>query len=217
MNQFIQNPSSTLETSSLFEMAKSFDIFSSEKAYTPQVVSSAWYTFSKYMPTFLLEMAGSLSTNELKVNMAGIAYEELGFGNTKKIHERLFFNACKEIDLNPEDMFLKSLEWLKLTKSTLSSDQEVLGLSLGMEIIANENIAFLVQGLSPSDSSRKKLSKTEFFVIHFENEQEHIDKNIQSFKDFISTNAEEEKFLYGLSVGLNFWKNFWEEISDDNE
>lgn len=176
-------------------------------------VAINWYNFSKFMPFFLITMSEKILSEDKKKHFRHIAFEELGEGSNKT-HAELFRDSCTAIKIKcVSDNKPNSLEGLtKYINTPLVSESNMLGLGLGLEIIANENINFLFDNLILTDQNKKKiLEDTLFFKIHRENEDEHIRKNFSNFSRFCNTQEEIVDFHEGFHFGLNFWKGFWSE------
>ena len=80
-----------------------------------------------------------------------------------------------------------------------------------MEIPANENIETLFHAVK-YDIEENDLEDTEFFKVHRENEDEHIELNLKSYQS-IQGAEQKEEFLKGFDDAILFWKNFWKEAS----
>ena len=176
-------------------------------------VSSGWYCFSTFMPWFLCKQASYVSSNEIRCSIIKIAFEELGEGDVNKIHAKDFLNSISQVgisDVIPQK--LQSIEWLK--ENLKKDDFYILGLGLGLEIIANENIEHLLICLSRDSDEYEKLKETSFFKLHCTNEDKHIELSKENFSRFCKDIDSKRSFLQGCDVGINFWKKFWKEVTN---
>ena len=184
-------------------------IYNSNLKYNPSDVADGWFTFSSFMPNLLIELSMKIKSNPKKKRILKIALEELGEGE-KSSHDVLFQNSCKEISYIPKVVHLRSLNGLKRSASAMNDERELLGLSFGMEFTAIENIEFLFEKLS--NGKKEALRNTRFFQIHFENEEEHIAENYKNLEYYIKSNDDFSVFCRGVKVGMEFWKEFWNEL-----
>ncbi len=194
-----------------FSIGEIFPDFSTLKKSInlPFVIGSHWYAFSKFMPEFLLEMSHKTSCMFTKTKLISICNEELGDGDIKSNHAELFYKALKEneISLNRE-AYPDSLNFLREQITSEKSKFFLLGLHLGLEIIANENIEALADGLG----KKRELQESLFFKIHMVNEDIHIQKCLDNFK-LAKSSVEKELFLQGFDTGLKFWSLFWQGLN----
>lgn len=187
--------------------ARTDEIFDG-KSYDPNLLASAWYDFSRFMPRFLVKLA-SLSRSEYVFSrLLSIANEEMGDGNDKLIHSEDFKYSCELNNILIDQSYQpNSLNVLRSTFKSEVGDPEILGIHLGLEIIANENINELLTGLGGG-----RLRNSSFFKIHLINESEHIRKCIDNY-DFCDSQSDKDKFMEGFSRGIEFWQSFWTEVS----
>jgi len=179
-------------------------------------VANHWFTFSKFMPEFLADLARVLTNEEIKHKVLAILNEELGSDIGAKPHYLLYSDALEKIGINTRQIDVKSIETFKsefihLKNTCGDLNPLVAGISLGLEIIAEKNIEYLLKYSAFDDESERKLKLTPFFKIHLINEKEHIMKCISNY-ELIATSADNENiFKIGMKTGLDFWKNFWME------
>lgn len=89
-----------------------------------------------------------------------------------------------------------------------------MGICLGLEIIANENIQLLFDYRLKTDGSNFiELTQSEFFITHRVNEDEHILKSIENFKVFCKSKIDKEQFISGFNLAIEFWEKFWMKAS----
>lgn len=186
-------------------------------------VGVCWYEFSDFMPWYLVRACSLASNNQLRHYIIQTAYEELGMRKSDEIHPEMFFDAAKIVLPNLEEERAqimgrvgssRVLDQLRGFLEGASSDEEILGQMLALEIPAEENIETTFQGLSYSDSARLQLAETQFFQIHRAIELEHVRLNVSNFLRFCNTEEKKERFLIGFDKGLVFWKKFWDEVSE---
>jgi hypothetical protein len=208
--------------------ANNFGIFDEyDKNFKPEkeravVVGTQWHRFSAFMPWFLCQAAAQVSTNEKRHYVIQTAFEELGMRESTEIHPDMFWSAAqidgatiKDQDrLKNETSVSGALDYLKETILTTHTDAEVLGLLLGLEIPAVENIDEIFRALSHSPEVKAKVAETKFFKIHRQIEIEHVRLTISNFLRFCKENHEEINFIEGFDKGLLFWKRFWNSLSD---
>jgi pyrroloquinoline quinone (PQQ) biosynthesis protein C len=97
---------------------------------------------------------------------------------------------------------------------SFKSDSEVLGILLGLEIPAEENIEMIFTSLGYSESVSAVLAKTKFFALHRAIEIEHVRLTVSNFLRFCSTEEQRAQFVAGFDTGLEFWKRYWNAVSD---
>ncbi len=186
--------------------------------YTALVVGSSWHKFSEFMPKLLTHAATSMHSNEKRHYITQVAWEELGEGNINNLHCDLFEEALtlSEVTQDEYEAFIHTdyshepIRALQNSFLKLNSDSEILGLCLGLEIIAIENIETIYWALAHTPEVAERISATKFFKIHRFNETEHIRLNISNYLKFCSTPLEKDKFKQGFDEALKFWEFFWD-------
>lgn len=184
---------------------------------TAAVIGSAWLSFNNMVPKFLLQSAVNVSDNLIRHYIIQVAFEELGGRNTDEIHSHLFRNMLNQIGLDDKTMLnISSLFGTDLLKQLYSdmqnsqSDAETLGMSLGLEINAEENIETLYQGLAYSSNVKKILEESLFFRMHRVVEEEHIRLNISNFLRFCPSETDKKLFIQGFDKSIDYWNKYWE-------
>lgn len=178
-------------------------------------LGALWYEFSDFMPWFLSMAAASVSTNEMRQSLIQVAHEELGEGNKNQLHSEQFKKALSQAGIVFSHCSFTSehIDYLKEKLLTVKSEYTVLGLCLGLEIIANENIESLIGKLSLTPKMSAALESSYFFKVHRVNEDQHIEYNIKNFLHFCSSEIEKEKFMQGFEEALDFWHQFWSKVA----
>ena len=181
------------------------------------VVGSLWHRFSGFMPWFLCQAAAMVSTNEKRHYVIQTAFEELGMRDAREIHPDMFWEVAKTAAVTDHDrekilsaeLPEKAIEFLRLKLKSYSSDEEVLGILLGLEIPAEENIETVFRSLAHTDALSNTLNETKFFRLHRQIEPEHVRLTISNFLRFCGTDDERARFIRGFRDGLIFWQLFW--------
>jgi hypothetical protein len=151
-------------------------------------------------------MALKSNSREVFSRLISISNEEMGDGKVKLIHSDLFRSACASVGIViDEDCEVLALDILHRSIEKKSTDSYLLGIHLGLEIIANENIKNLINAID------ENISQTPFFQIHLVNEDEHIQKCVNNFYEFCTTEYEKSDFMSGFELSVLFWKEFWKE------
>jgi hypothetical protein len=175
------------------------------------------------MPWFLCQAAAMVSTNEKRHYVIQTAFEELGMRDAREIHPDMFWDAAKAVGIAEEERaaihrepapaaVLASLRAMLLSYKT---DEEVLGILLGLEIPARENIETVFSSLAHSRDARATLDAHKFFVLHRQIEIEHVRLTVSNFLRFCTEDAQKERFIRGFDDGLAFWRSFWGSASDE--
>lgn len=147
------------------------------------------------------------------------AFEELGGRNRNAIHSRLYASSL-DAGAHGESAVLayikrhsstRSLLELRKYVESISGTSEVMGLCLGLELPANENISAILNAVGHSEEIRGKLLKTPFFRIHRVVEDEHIRLSVANFLHFCRSESEALKFMRAFDLGIVFWRDFWGE------
>lgn len=175
-------------------------------------VAICWYNFSSFIPGFLTKISQVISQNDIKQRILQIVAEENGEGLAFS-HSELFKIAMTQSGLTVESVKIRSICKFENAFNHLlhqeTSEAFAVGVSFGLEIIAEENINYLLENTSYSDECFKAHAESLFFKIHLVNEIEHIEKC------YLNVNAiEREDFdslFAGITLSLNFWKEFWQE------
>ncbi len=174
------------------------------------IIGNLWFEFSDFMPKYLTKAASLVSTNEIRRNIVQIAYEELGSGSHKAIHSHLFLE-CLDNNFKRDHQITCEKELASLLNKIQKnpSDSFILGINLGLEIPANENIECIFNAITTNKEEELKIEKMPFFKIHRINEDEHIRLNVKNFLDFCKSKEEVNEFLEGFNIAINFWESFW--------
>lgn len=182
-----------------------------------QTVGVLWHEFSSFMPWFLCQAAAMVSSNEKRHYVIQTAFEELGMRDSKEIHPDMFWEAARSVGVNEStrESIGKSkeaiavLEFLKNTLLQYKSDEEVLGILLGLEIPAVENIETVFRSLAHNGEAIRKLEEHKFFRLHRQIEIEHVRLTVSNFLRFCPNEDQQQRFVAGFFDGLNFWSKFW--------
>jgi hypothetical protein len=185
-------------------------------------VGSLWHGFSSFVPWFLCQACAKVSTNEKRHYVIQTAFEELGMRNSREIHADMFWDAAASTGLtnaaaeqiNGSRHAKSTLDLLKNDLLSYNTDEEVLGILLGLEIPAIENIDAVFRSLTYTEGLRLKLSHHKFFKLHRQIEIEHVRLTVANFLRFCPNEDQQERFLIGFMDGLKFWKNFWDNAAD---
>lgn len=203
------------------------DIFSAMSEIEPspekaRVVSVQWHRFSEFMPAFLCQAAAMVTTNEKRHYVVQTAFEELGMRDVHEIHPDMFWAAAATAGASDADrMRMRGpgpvqsvLDDLWRSLVSFKSDSEVLGILLGLEIPAEENIEMIFTSLGYSEPVRTELAKTKFFALHRAIEIEHVRLTVSNFLRFCSNEEQRAQFVIGFDAGLYFWKRYWSAVSE---
>ena len=189
------------------------------------VVGKMWYQFSKFMPFLLGIAARKVTSKDEKNRIRDIAFEEMGEGDYEKRHSKIFLEAVsmsnkkyrswKKTIMEQESSIQTLLATLEHSVRNAKNQEYILGLCLGLEIPANENIEALFQSVR-HDIDADKLENTDFFRAHRQNEDKHIEKNLKSFRSILNKN-QLNAFMDGFDNAISFWKSFWKMASVEVE
>ncbi len=208
-----------LWTKKFTELARIEEIFSPMKlnvnsVESSKVVGKMWYEFSKFMPKYLCRTASKVESNEVQHYIVQVAFEELGSRKVSNLHCELFKKSIEDIgvDINSIDkntLDLSCLNELWETLENTNNQSFILGINLGLEIPANENIECLFQSCLFDTNKEEDLAKSRFFIAHRINEDEHIRMNVANFLRFCPTQTDKDSFIEGFKVAVKFWEKFW--------
>lgn len=183
------------------------------------IVGYRWLQFSEKMPDLLSLMIQNTKQNIDRCRFVTILFEELGCGKAQSVHSSLYKDALKsagitENRLSVADPSLKLNETAPIENEIRKGQDEIiLGISMGLELIAQENIAVLAKAYSVSGRNDLILNSDLFFQIHFQNEIEHIESNLINYED-LETNDQKTKFKIGVNISLDFWQRFWDNTAN---
>jgi hypothetical protein len=161
--------------------------------------------------------ASKVRTNEIRHYIVQVAFEELGLRNVDQLHSKIFDDCLTMVGCTKEDqeafhsnfnnVVPLNLLWDELQQT--NSTEKILGIGLGLEIPALENIETLFNSLAHDSECKEKLQKSLFFRIHRINEEEHIRLNVANFLRFCPLEQQKSDFIEGFNLAINFWKIFW--------
>lgn len=203
-----------------FRQKKIFETFSLDfesSTTNANIVAIAWHQFSEFMPYFLCQACALLSSNEKRHFAIQTAFEELGMRNVNKIHHNMFWDAAKSANC-AEDVIkyftsIKThLSWLKFLLLKAKNDSYVLGILMGLEGPAEENIELIFNSLAHDEPSKKILASHEFFVVHRQVEVEHVRLTVANFLRFCEKTDDRKDFINGFDDGIEFWNRFWNTV-----
>lgn len=194
-----------------------FGYSASPSAEIAHRTSSLWYQFSSFVPAFFDCLLRYIEEPTIRERISHIIFEELGEGSVEANHANLFRLAVNRaggvLDENYMAVAVKNFSTATMKSIQDSNDSEAfaVGLAYGLEIIAEENIFFLLKYSSQNDQSLESLKRSAFFIIHLQNETEHIRKCEENFEILKRKRNCEQEFLIGVDMSLTFWKEFWRE------
>lgn len=194
---------------------------SSRKFLHAEVVGTFWHYFSALAPQVMSIASAKVDNNLMRHYIVQIIFEELGTRNYRLIHPDLFLDAIESLGVTTDrrkELVSKHLSKLGFNDLTAimndaKSNSEILGILLGLEIDANENIQTIFESLSFSDEATQQMKETPFFKIHRIAEDEHIRLDVANFLRFCKTDDEKEKFTQGFDKAVIFWKNYWDAMA----
>jgi len=184
---------------------------------TARIVATGWHAFSDFMPWFLCQAASMVSNNLTRHYVIQTVFEELGMRDYRQIHADMFWSAAQSIGINSHENFIlkedgelkKSLNYLKSRLLSYSYDMQIMGILLGLEMPAIENIETIYSGMSYDNESALILENSLFFKIHREVEVEHVRLTVSNFLRFKKSNQDTNDFINGFQDGVCFWNKFW--------
>jgi hypothetical protein len=204
-----------------YESCQIFERFNRSKSESRQqsAISAAvyWYHFSEFAPWFDCQAAAMLTKNQMRHYVIQVAFEELGMRKENEIHSDLFWQAAFHIGAEENHKasgveskeITKPLAFLRSGLLSCASDSEILGMALGFEIPARENIETLFECMAFNEESKSNLAKTKFFKLHRQIEAEHIRLSVANFLRFCESEEERAAFTKGFDLGVKFWDEFW--------
>lgn len=189
---------------------------------TARIVAASWYSFSEFMPFFLCRAASMVSNNLTRHYIIQTAFEELGMRDYKQIHSEMFYQAANSIgiyflkncDLIDENLIISTISILKDRLSFYYNDMQIMGILLGLELPAIENIETIFTCMAYDQCAEKKLKESLFFKIHREVEIEHVRLTVSNFLRFSKSVEDIKNFINGFEDGINFWSKFWGNIGN---
>lgn len=185
-----------------------------------EVVGTFWHHFSALAPKVMSIASARVENNLMRHYIVQVIFEELGTRNHRFIHPDLFLDVIDKLGITQERRKeLVSKYLTKLGFSNLCSlmweaknSSEILGILLGLEIDANENIQTIFNSLSYNTEAENYLELTPFFKIHRIAEDEHIRLDVANFLRFCKTEEDKDDFILGFDKAVFFWKNYWKAI-----
>jgi hypothetical protein len=185
------------------------------------IVGVSWLQFSEFMPLLLCQAAAKVSSNLKRHYVIQTAYEELGMRSVDQIHAQIFWAAAEMAGAGEEDkkrllasgLLDSCLHSLEKTLLGYEDDEHILGLLLGMEAPAVENIETLFRSLAHSSEVEATLDESEFFVLHRRHEPEHIRLAVSNFLRFCQDETSRARFIAGFDDGIQFWQSLWKKMS----
>lgn len=190
---------------------------STKKFLHTEIVGTFWHHFSALAPQVMSMASAKVDNNLMRHYIVQIIFEELGTRNHRLIHPDLFLDAIESVGVTTQrrkELVGKHLSKLGFNElcaimNEAKTNSEILGILLGLEIDANENIQSIYDALIFSTEAEEILDKTPFFKIHRIAEDEHIRLDVANFLRFCQTEEEKADFTQGFDKAVLFWKNYW--------
>ena len=196
-----------------------FGAIQSSDTVKAELVGYSWHHFSARVAQFLCYASAKVSTNRLRHYVIQIAFEELGMRDVNEIHADMFQQAFIATQFNVQDkmgdFIPKSLSVLNCEMKNFTSDGYILGVLLGFEIPAVENISAVFNSLAFDAPRKSFLEKTKFFQLHQQIETEHIRLNVSNFLRFCDSESDRTQFKIGVTNGIKFWTEIWNEVGEE--
>jgi hypothetical protein len=163
-----------------------------------------------------------VSDNEKRHYVIQTAYEELGMRDAAEIHPEMFREAAMQSGVKDENIqqfmhyepVTHQLAWLANRLLHCDSDSEVMGMLLGLECPADENIDTIFNALAFTESAEHSARESKFFKLHRAIETEHVRLTVSNYLRFCPDKAQKEQFIRGFDAGIDFWRRFWEEVGE---
>ena len=139
--------------------------------------------------------------------------------DVNEIHPEMFWQSAELVGITLEDRerigkcsnIREVLSFLKASLLESESDTEVMGLLLGLEMPAVENIETVFSSLEYKDDLVKDLACHVFFRLHRVIENEHVRLTVSNFLRFCNHSRQKQEFIRGFDKGIEFWSKFWSE------
>src|SRR5262249_52308688 len=106
------------------------------------------------------------------------------------------------------------LDRLRGALEAAESDALVLGMLLGFELPAIDNISSVFLSVAHDAEAESKLARTKFFRLHMALEVEHVRLTVANFLRFCPTEREKAEFTAGFTAGIAFWRDYWRVLAD---
>ncbi len=201
---------------SIFNSTRHSNLF--QTTVSASVIGNKWLSFSELMPKILCLLASKVNSNQARMRILKIAWEELGEGHSEHIHPETFKDCLQLAQVEITEKHSSALDHLEeIVGTKITNTTQVFGFGLGLEIIAVENIQILFDGLNYTDSRAEQLKDTDFFKIHFKNEDGHINHCVESFINYCDSGKSRMDFIVGFDYAIEFWHQFWAEVTEDME
>lgn len=179
-----------------------------------------WFRFSSWLPGFLSLSTAKLSDNLIRHYLIQIAFEELGGRKNDEIHCRLLEEVLAEIGISRSEMDQVNCEVQEQLCDRFygalvmaNTDAEILGLNLGMEIIAEENIETLFSILAYSNEAADSLERSLYFKEHRAIEENHLRISVSNFLRFCDTDRDKARFINSFDSSIELWVSFWDGVN----
>lgn len=210
------------------ELARPSEIFGNFRKSVPskthegaKVIGSLWYHLSEAIVDVLCTALAKLENPKIRHFVIQTAYEELGEDSEDKIHTDLLRESLRAAGVTDVDILTwsgakdvhASIESLYENLNSCISDEEICGVLLGMEIIAYENIANVVDYLDYSDDIGRQVRATEWVRLHNTLEEAHIHRSVSVFVRHVSDFTSRRKFVQKFMQTMEFWNEFWAAIA----
>jgi Iron-containing redox enzyme len=158
--------------------------------------------------------------NEKRHYVIQTAFEELGMRDVSEIHPEMFKRTCQSVGISTSEFGRLSTyqpvqELLQSLAARLKQnfdDDFILGMLLGLELPAEDNISSVFWSSAFDRDAEELLRNSKFFKLHMALEVEHIRLTVSNFIRFCISEDQKRHFQEGFLVGIEFWSDFWREL-----
>ena len=186
-----------------------------------KVIGALWYHLSETIVDVLCVALAKLRTPHIRHLVAQTVYEELGEASPDLIHTDLLRRMLLVADVDDVDILRwsghagvnRTIDSLMTELHGCSSDAEICGLLLGMELIAYQNVDNVIDYLSFNSEVGAAVSDTPWARLHHQLEEGHIRRAVSIFVDHVPELHEQRPFVRTFMSTIRFWEDFWGEIA----
>lgn len=210
------------------DLAQPSELFGSFRDTVPEktperakIIGSLWYHLSEAIVDVLCIALAKIEHPRIRHFVIQTAYEELGESREDKIHTDLLRETLHVAGVDDNDILAWSgheqvqdaITSLQNDLQACASDAEICGMLLGMELIAYENIANVVDYLGYSKEISRKIADTEWVRLHNTLEEAHIQRSVGIFVRYVTDHVARRKFVQTFTRTMRFWECFWRSIA----
>jgi hypothetical protein len=181
------------------------------------ILLGQWWHPLHYFPTFLSRATATITALEIKTAIATILFQELGEGNPKDAHERIYVDTMSRVGFSSEEIvdakpLVATLELVEGYKRASTSPSAALGFVYGTEVA---DLA-MVSSIGRAVTRLTGVRELRWVDIHVSQEPNHVHQASSAVGPSVSPLSVDDIRSSAKRV-WHLWINFFSDIEKEME